>query len=185
MTVVQIIPIDKIHVVNPRSRNRAKFTEIVANVSNIGLKRPITVRPRTDADGEYDLVCGQGRLEAYVALQQTHIPALVLNVSSEDGHIMSLVENIARRAPNTLDVVRKIAALEKRGYTPREIAKKVGVSESYARSLLKLYQQGEERLIVAVERGEIPIGVAAEIASTEDKDVQHSLAEAYEKGQLR
>lgn len=185
MKPVQLIPVDKVRVINPRARNKAKFSEIVTNVSKIGLKRPITVKPRPDAKGEFDLVCGQGRLEACIALGQTHVPAIIATVSTEDAYIMSLVENIARRAPSTLDLVQRIAALHDKGHSPGDIARKVGVSETYVRSLLRLYQQGEERVLVAIERGDIPIGVAAEIAAAEDKDVQRCLAEAYETGKLR
>jgi len=185
MKAVELIPVNKIHVINPRARSKAKFSEIVTNVSKIGLKRPITVKPRDGARGEFDLVCGQGRLEACIALGQTTVPAVIVTVSSEDAYIMSLVENIARRSPNTLDLVQKIAALQERGHSPGDIARKVGVSETYVRSLLRLYQQGEERMLAAIERGDIPIGVAAEIAVAEDKDVQRSLAEAYESGKLR
>ena len=65
MSSVQLVPINKIRVLNPRARNKAKFSEIVTNVSKVGLKRPITVCPRAGSGGEYDLVCGQGRLEAF------------------------------------------------------------------------------------------------------------------------
>jgi hypothetical protein len=72
---VQMIPIKQINVLNPRSRNKVTFQGIVSNISNLGLKKPITVARRLEAtDGKpYDLVCGQGRLEAFVALGQTEI----------------------------------------------------------------------------------------------------------------
>jgi ParB family chromosome partitioning protein len=77
--VVQMIPIDQINIINPRSRNQIVFRSIVTNISNLGLKRPITVARRTESnDGKpYDLVCGQGRLEAFIALGQAEIPAIV------------------------------------------------------------------------------------------------------------
>jgi len=55
-----MIPVDLIDVLNPRDRNKRVFDEIVANIKTIGLKRPITVTPRTVADGadRYLLVCG-------------------------------------------------------------------------------------------------------------------------------
>ena len=51
---------------NPRSRDPIKFQLIVASIAAIGLKRPITVsRHPIEPDGtQYDLVCGQGRMEA-------------------------------------------------------------------------------------------------------------------------
>lgn len=185
MSSVQLIAINKIRVLNPRARNRAKFGEIVTNVSKVGLKKPITVCPRPGSAGEYDLVCGQGRLEAFVNLKQSHVPALVVNASPEDRYIMSLVENIARRHPDSLDLVRSIAALERRGYNPGQIASKVGVTETWVRGLLRLNAKGEELLLAAVERGELPIHVAIEIATSKDGDVKKCLAEAYERGDLK
>ena len=68
---VEWIPLDRITIVNPRTRNKRVFKEIVDNIAQVGLKRPITVTRRMEADGPfYDLVCGQGRLEAYRALGQ-------------------------------------------------------------------------------------------------------------------
>ena len=42
---VQMIPIDQITVLNPRPRKK-KFTQIVANIAKLGLKKPITVARR-------------------------------------------------------------------------------------------------------------------------------------------
>jgi ParB family transcriptional regulator, chromosome partitioning protein len=41
--IVQMIPVDQINVLNPRSRNKVTFQGIVSNISNLGLKKPITV----------------------------------------------------------------------------------------------------------------------------------------------
>src|SRR5690242_3397150 len=93
---VQMIPIDQINILNPRSRNKVVFQSIVLNISNLGLKKPITVARRQQPDGKlYDLVCGQGRLEAYAALGQAEIPAIIITEATrEDCFLMSLVENV-------------------------------------------------------------------------------------------
>ena len=66
---VEMIPIDLIDVVNPRTRNKKVFREITESIAQVGLKKPITVSRRQHADGDrYDLVCGQGRLEAFALL---------------------------------------------------------------------------------------------------------------------
>ena len=54
---------------NPRSRNKRIFSELVTSIQRLGLKKPITVAQRQGQTG-YDLVCGQGRLEAFIALGQ-------------------------------------------------------------------------------------------------------------------
>jgi ParB family transcriptional regulator, chromosome partitioning protein len=180
-----MIPVAEIRVLNPRVRNKAKFLEIVSNISKLGLKKPITVSRRGGGDGGFDLVCGQGRLEAYVALGQTEVPAIVVDVPREDRYIMSLVENIARRSPKSLEFARELQALRERGYTNVQIAAKVDVSEAYVSLLSRLMKSGEERLLRAVERGDIPLNTAAEIAATDDEGIQRSLTEAYESGKLR
>src|SRR3954470_15871597 len=93
---IEMIPVDRITVLNPRVRNKKIFTEIISNIAELGLKKPITVTRREDEDGpRYDLVCGQGRLEAYQALGQQEIPALLVTADTEDCLMMSLVENLA------------------------------------------------------------------------------------------
>lgn len=121
----ELIPMDRITVVNPRVRNRKAFDAIVENIAELGLKRPITVAEREGEDGpRYELVCGQGRLEAFEELGQTEIPAVVINASSEDCLVMSLVENLARRQHRALDLLRDIKGLKERGYSGPEIARK-------------------------------------------------------------
>ncbi len=185
MTSVQMIPVTKIRVINARARNKVKFQEIVTNISKLGLKKPITVARRTDGEDGFDLVCGQGRLEAFVALAQAEVPALVIDAGTEDRYIMSLVENLARRSRTSLELARAIQDLRDRGYGTSEVAVKVGLSDKYVADLYRLVDKGEERLIEAVERGDIPLGVATEIASSPDEQIQRSLMEAYESGKLR
>ena len=185
MTTVQMVPISQIRLLNPRARGKAKFSEIVNNIAAVGLKKPITVAPREEEPGTYDLVCGQGRLEAYQSLGQTEVPALVRNVPKHDRYIMSLVENVARCRTTSMALVRELRSMRDRGYTQAQSAAKVGISDGYVTMLLRLIDNGEERLIGAVERGEIPIAVAIEIASSDDAAIQQSLAEAYTTKQLR
>lgn len=180
---VLMIQVDAITVLNPRVRNKRIFHELVTSISHLGLKKPITVSQRRSR-ARYDLVCGQGRLEAFVALGQTEIPAIVIDVSEEDCFIMSLVENLARRQHTPLELVRTIGALRDRGYSNSEIARKVDFSVSYIQSICGLLERGEEKLINAVERGVIPHSIAIEIAEAKDGDVQKALAQAYEEKAL-
>ena len=96
---VTLVPISRIEILNSRDRNMKVFEEIVDNIRSIGLKKPITVTERPGEDGQvkYVLVCGEGRLNAFRILGESHIPALIVDVSDEDAFIMSLAENIARR----------------------------------------------------------------------------------------
>ena len=179
---IRLLPLASITVLNPRSRNRRVFNELVASISKLGLKKPITVS--RSGDESYHLVCGQGRLEAFTALGQTHIPAVVIDASKEDCYLMSLIENIARRNHTPLELMQEIGNLKKRGYTTAQIAEKTGFSQEYAYAICYLLDHGEERLLAAVDRGVLPASIGMEIARAKDGDVQDALAEAYEKGTL-
>jgi ParB family chromosome partitioning protein len=182
-----MIPIDSIQLLNPRMRNQHVFGEIVESIDTIGLKRPITVSRRAHSDGpfEYNLVCGQGRLEAYQRLGMTEIPAMVVDANEEDCLIMSLVENIARRQHPPIEVMREIGSLYERGYDERQIAKKLGVTASWVSMLITLLERGEEHLLGAVESGLIPVTLAVAIARSDDKGIQQALADAYTQGILK
>jgi ParB family chromosome partitioning protein len=184
--VIEIIPVASIDVVNPRARNRRVFKEIVTSVAELGLKRPITVR-RKSGDGEprYDLVCGQGRLEAYQTLGQREIPAIVVEASSEDSAIMSLVENCARRQHRAIDLLHDIEGLKSRGYDYDEIARKTGLTVEYVKGVISLLEHGEHRLLRAVEAGQVPVSIALMISQAEDTEVQAVLQQAYEEKLLR
>src|SRR6202045_2758610 len=176
---IQMVPVDAITVLNPRARNRRVFHELITSIAHLGLKKPITVSHRGTEPG-YDLVCGQGRLEAFIALGQSEIPAIVIEASQEDCYVMSLVENLARRHPGSLELMREIGALKERGYNNAEIARKIDFPPDYIAAICYLLEHGEERLVIAVERGVMPANIAMEIARASDGDVQRALAEAYE-----
>jgi ParB family transcriptional regulator, chromosome partitioning protein len=183
---IEIIPVNAIDVVNPRVRNRRIFKEIVTSVAELGLKRPITVkRKQVEGEQRYDLVCGQGRLEAYQSLGQREIPAIVVSASNEDSAIMSLVENCARRQHRAIDLLHDIEGLKNRGYQFEEIARKTGLTVEYVRGVASLLENGEHRLLRAVEAGQVPVSVAVLIAQAEDSEVQNVLQQAYEEKLLR
>lgn len=186
-TIAQI-PISAIRVTNPRSRSKVKWQTIVQSISAVGLKRPVTVirRPSPDSQGKtYDLVCGQGRVEAFTALGEQTIPAMIIDVPQDDLLLMSLVENIARRPPSNTAMLQEVRLLREKGYPIEQIATKLGVDRSYIYGIVHLVEKGEEELVKSVEAGRIPLSVATEIAVGNDQQVSRALSEAYDKGELR
>ena len=186
---ILMIPVDQIDALNPRERNGRVFEQIVGNIKDIGLKKPITVTPRAGADGSarFLLICGEGRLKAYKTLGEMVIPARVVRVSDQDAFLMSLAENIARRQYRPLELLAGIAQLRDQGYDKKDIARKTGLSGEYVNGILSLLQDGEERLLAAVQQGRIPLNVALTIvgAGRDDQAVQAVLQDAYESGTLR
>jgi len=184
---VRMIPISEIHVLNPRQRDKKKFELIVQSIKNLGLKMPIQVSRRAEnepAGLKYDLVCGQGRMEAYIALGHKEIPAFVVEISKEERLIRSLVENIARRYPSPLDLIREIERLRGQGYNNHQIGEKLDVSGSTVNGMMALRKAGEERLLHAALAGKIPLWVAVEIAKADTAEMQRDLMKAFESKEL-
>lgn len=184
---VTLVPIEEVNILNPRIRNQKTFDDIIDNIAEVGLKRPITVTycHSVEMGKKYDLICGQGRIEAFVACGETQIPAIIIDADEEQALIMSLVENCARRKHSAIDLMQGVGILQKQGYDAKDIAKKTGLSVDYTKSVLSLMNRGEERLLAAVEAGKIPITVAIQIAETHDEDMQQVLQQIYESKKLR
>lgn len=186
--IIELIPVDRIRIVNPRERNRIAWLAIVASIQAVGLKKPIRVakRDEPDTDGNlFDLVCGQGRLEAFKELGEEYIPAIITIASKADQYLMSLIENIARRAPSNRALYFEIRSLLQRGYDTPTISSKLGLPRAYIASVVHLVEHGESKLIQEVEKGSLPVSVAVAIANGNDDGVQRALAEGYETGQFR
>lgn len=184
---VRMIPVDRIRVVNPRVRDQKKFAKIVESIARLGLKKPITVTPGKAADDgseTFDLVCGQGRLEAFISLGQREIPAIVRGLSKTDGLLASLIENIARRRGRALDQIKMIQWMKDQGHSFTDIAAKTGLGAEYIKDILNLLRNGEERLLEAVLHGKIPLTIAMGIAGSSDEHSQKLLMEAYEKKEM-
>lgn len=181
------IPIVEIRIVNPRTRSKARFQTIVNSIELVGLKKPITLTKRPiAADGtQYDLVCGQGRIEAFLSLGQVTIPANVIEASREDQFLMSLIENIARRPPTNRALLREVINLKERGNTARDIATKLGNDLEYISAIIHLIEHDGASLVQAVEANRIPVSIAVHIASSDDPELQSALSQAYESGALR
>jgi ParB family transcriptional regulator, chromosome partitioning protein len=184
---VRMVPIDQIRIVNPRPREKKRFELIMQSIRNLGLKKPIQVRVRAATEGDepgFDLVCGQGRLEAFVSLGHREIPAVVVSVTRDEGLLRSLVENIARRQAQPQALMEEIERLKGLGYTNQEIGEKLDIATSSVGGYLALKHAGEERLLDAAVSGKVPLSVAMEIAKADSPEMQRELLKAYEGKQL-
>jgi ParB family chromosome partitioning protein len=184
---IKLIPIESIRILNPRHREQKKFQALVQSIKNLGLKKPIKVSLRSAQEGNepgYDLVAGQGRIEACLVLGFKEIPAIVVAISKEERLLMSLVENLARRFPSSMDLIAEIQRLKAEGYSHQAIGGKLDLDHHFVGELLSLVKNGEERLLHATMQNKIPLGIAIEIARADSPEAQLELLKGYETGQL-
>jgi ParB family transcriptional regulator, chromosome partitioning protein len=185
---VKMVPIKRIRIVNPRHREKKKFQVIVESIRTVGLKKPIQItrKSRNDRNEGYDfeLVCGQGRIEAFVALGYEAIPAIIVDISEEDRMLRSLIENMARRFPTPAALMTEIERLKQLGYTNTQVGEKLGIDHGTIGGYIALKNDGEERLLDAALDGRVPLSVAIEIAKAKDPETQRELLKGYEQKQL-
>jgi ParB family chromosome partitioning protein len=177
------IPIDQVKVINSRNRDKEQFDMNVESIGAVGLMKPIRVNDRfLESTGYYELICGEGRLLAHQRLRKTRVMAEIVTCARKDALLQSLIENIARTRPGSMDFARELKRLHDEGLDYKQIATIACKSDGYVRSYIQLVEKGEERLIHGVETGVFPIKFAAQVAATEDSQIQGVLMDAFAEG---
>lgn len=178
-----MIPVDKVKVVNSRTRDKKQFEENTRSIDQMGLYKPILVNKRNlQATGFYELICGEGRLLAHIKLGKTHIKADVWDVDEAIAQLMTLGENIARTPPATIEFARAIKEMHDHGMTMEQLSAITGKCIPYLGDYIRLLEQGEERLIKGVEDGVFPLSFALSVAQSADRSIQHLLMDAFDTG---
>ena len=98
----EMIPIDKIKVINSRTRNESQFSLNVESIDAIGQIKDIRVNDKFLAkDGFYELILAKA-VKFATGISATHIRAEVGACSRKPAYLESLVENLARTRPGTM-----------------------------------------------------------------------------------
>jgi len=132
----------------------------------------------------YELVCGQGRIEAYQQLGKTSIPALMVDVDLPTALIMSIAENAARQTPAPIWFAKMVKGLYESGMSATEIGEVIGKSDEAVYGYLTLIKWGEDILLNAVEQGRVSATVAIEMARSSTPENQRLLLEGYKQGEF-
>jgi ParB family transcriptional regulator, chromosome partitioning protein len=179
----EMIPIDKIKVINSRTRDEAQFTLNVQSIEAIGQIKDIRVNDKFLAkDGHYELICGEGRLIAQNRLGKTHIRAEVVTCTRKQAYLESLVENLARSRAGTIEFARELKNLHDEGWDYERIAQVACRGADYIKQYIHLVENGEDRLIQGVEQGVFSISFAILVAQADDSGIQNVLMDAFDQG---
>ena len=119
----EAIPIVKIKVINSRSRDQEQFDMNVESINQVGLLKPIRVNDKfLERTEMYELICGEGRLQAHQRLGHAMIQAEVVTCTRKEAYLQSLIENIARTKPDSMDFAREIKRLHDEGWDYEKLA---------------------------------------------------------------
>lgn len=162
---------------NPRkSFNEDSLQELADSIAQVGVLQPICVRPK---DEEFEIVYGERRYWAAVMANLAHIPAFVREMSDAEAEDAAITENLQREDVKPLEEAAAYRrALDSGRHTVESLVEKFGKSEAYIRSRLKLCSLIDP-LAELLDREEISVGVAIEIAKYDDKIQQEVFDEHF------
>jgi len=179
----EMIPIEKIKVINSRNRDEDQFSLNVQSIDAVGQLKDIRVNDKyLSKSGFYELICGEGRLIAGQRLGKSHIRAEVVTCTRKQAYLESLVENLARSKRDTVDFARELKTLHDEGWTYEQLAKISCRSSEFIRQYIRLVENGEDRLIQGVEQGVFSMSFAVLVAQAEDANIQNVLMDAFDQG---
>jgi len=179
----EMIPVDKVKVINSRTRDEVQFALNVQSIEANGQLKDIRVNDKFLAtDGVYELICGEGRLIVHQRLGRPLIRAEIVTCTRKQAYLESLVENLARCRPGTMDFARELKRLHDEGWDDEQIAQVACRSAEYVHQYIHLVETGEERLIQGVEQDVFPISFAILVATTDDARIRHVLMDAFDQG---
>ena len=136
------IPVESIapNPAQPRkSYGRQELAELAHSIEQNGLLQPITVRRTKNGEKDFELIAGHRRLMATMALGQTHIRAIVEELSDEDSAVFALVENIQRKDLSCFEEALAIQGMmQQLGLSQQEAARRLGKSQPAVANKLRL-----------------------------------------------
>jgi ParB family chromosome partitioning protein len=164
------IPLTEIHS-NPfqprKTFKPAELSELQESLRSSGLLQPITVRAKREGKG-FEIIAGERRLRAALALGWDKIPAVVKEFSDQEMLTLALVENLQRSDLNPIEEAEGYDQLIRQfGYTQQSVATMVGKDRSTVANVIRILQlpPGVRKL---VEEGQITSGQARPLLSLED-----------------
>lgn len=153
MTEHTELPIEKI--VPNRHQPRITFDnesllELALSIKENGLIQPIVVRPVAD---HFEIIAGERRYRAMMMTGFTQVPVIVQDIDDQKSATLALIENIQREDLNTVDeasAYRDILRIQ--GITQKELAKKLGKSQSSIANKIRLLELPKDVLEALSER---------------------------------
>jgi ParB family chromosome partitioning protein len=134
--------------------------ELAASIAEVGLINPIVLCQR---DGRYEIVAGDCRFQAHVALGRVDIPAVIKDYNPEDVSIVRATENLQRLNLSVIEEARIYRTLhDELNMSWDKIALRTGKSAGLVKRRYDLLRM-PECLINAMHERKITYSVAEEL----------------------
>lgn len=166
---VKHLPIELIRANADQPRKNFDAEELQALADSIrsrGVIQPIIVRPRRQAEGEYEIVAGERRWRAAQLAGLHQMPVIVRTLGDNEVRELAIIENVQRADLNPVEEAAGYHALQSHGgHTQAEIAQIVGRSRSHVTNTLRILEM-PEAVREHLAAGRLTAGHARAIAAT-------------------
>jgi len=175
MSIVKILFDDiKFHpeIKNPRDELK-DIDDLISSLKSVGLQVPLTVM---EIELENYLVVGFRRHEAIRRIREGDprafrtIEVRKFKGSLAEAQVLNITENIQRSELTPMEICRSVEILMNLGYKQKEVAEKIGKSQTWVSNAMQFRKQAVPQLQEAVRTGDIPYGFARDIATLPDKE---------------
>jgi len=168
---VRHLPIELIQANPDQPRKNFDADELQSLADSIrsrGVIQPIIVRPRRQAEGEFEIVAGERRWRAAQLAGLHQMPVIVRTLGDNEVRELAIIENVQRADLNPVEEAHGYSALQTQGgHSQAEVAQMVGKSRSHVTNTLRILELPQPVLDHLVA-GRLSAGHARAIAATAD-----------------
>jgi len=135
--------------------------DLTNSIRQHGIVQPLVVTKEGD---KYELIAGERRLRAALALELPTVPAIVREASASQKLEIAIIENVQRQDLNPLDeAVAYQRLIDEFSLTQEDVAKKIGKSRAAIANVLRLLDLPEP-VQEAIRNGQLSAGHAKVLA---------------------
>ena len=182
MIIISVNDIQEIYL--EREREKEGFQCLMDSIEKIGLIIPITVRKNGD---KYELIKGQGRLEAHKLLRLDKIKAYVCEEDIPDVQKIEnwLVENIVRQHLSPYDKLRMIYYEYQRFKDKDKVVNDFTISKYKVQEAIDFFENASSEILRKVEKKELSYTPAKKLVTAlQDPASQNSVADLLAQEKL-
>lgn len=157
----------------PRS-SLGDLEDLQSSINTHGVLEPLLVRPLED--GRYELVSGERRFHAAMAVGLAEVPCIELRVTDQQALEIALIENLQRKDLTAFEEADGYKTLiAKYDYTHEQVAQAVGRSRVTVTETLRLLQIPDSIRDLCRHADITAKGILLEIAKAADLDTMAQL----------
>ena len=147
------------------NRGSVAYMELRDSIADRGILNPILVRPSSRFPGKYDVADGLYRVNGARDSGRSPVPALVKDLTDNDLLAIQIQANALRPETTPMDYARQIKRIidTRPGIKEYELVAIVHKGPKWISDVLRLFNLRKD-FQVAVDRGEMPLGSAYELA---------------------